>query len=161
VCGDVKEGGRIDNYLIHDPKDDRRMKVVRNCHREPSDGRRGDLNDRAHSLRLLRRDAPRNDRLLRAVTIYKPLARFGARTLLEVEIKTGVMHQIRCHMAGIGHPVVGDKIYRGRGKGKKGKDAVERHLLHAHTIGFAHPATGKQVRFGAGLPADFKKLLTK
>lgn len=170
VHGNVAKGGKIDNYLIHDPKDDRKMQVVKSpfikgdtegCH---SCGSRdsGRYQEGALDFRLRGNDK-KPPRYLRAITLYKPLKRFGPHTLLEVEIKTGVMHQIRCHMAGIGHPVVGDKIYGGQGTGGRREEARgkvhRRHLLHAAKIGFVHPATGKQVRFEANPPDDFRQYI--
>jgi 23S rRNA pseudouridine1911/1915/1917 synthase len=76
---------------------------------------------------------------------------------VELRLKTGRTHQIRVHMAFIGHPVVGDLTY-GRAKNEFG---IKRQLLHARTLGFVHPRTGKYVEFRSELPEDFRKVLRK
>lgn len=104
-----------------------------------------------------------------AETFYRTLERLGAGSYLECEPRTGRTHQIRVHLESIGHPVVGDKLYRGKrelrlstgGKGKSVKLAAERHLLHARRLTFAHPATGDEVTFEAPLPDDMTTLLDR
>jgi 23S rRNA pseudouridine1911/1915/1917 synthase len=86
-----------------------------------------------------------------ALTRYRPLERYGSSTLLAVEIPTGVRHQIRVHLAAVGHPVVGDRLY-GPTEGVAG---VTRHLLHAVRIGFAHPESGQPIEVSSPLPEDF------
>jgi 23S rRNA pseudouridine1911/1915/1917 synthase len=86
-----------------------------------------------------------------AETHYRPLECFGRHTLLEVHIRTGVMHQIRVHLASIGHPIVGDRLY-GR---PPGSGEPPRHLLHAAGIDFIHPETGAPMHISSPLPADF------
>ncbi|MDQ7785040.1 MAG: RluA family pseudouridine synthase [Desulfomonilaceae bacterium] len=85
-----------------------------------------------------------------AYTVLKATKDF---TLLEVDLLTGRKHQIRVHLADIGHPVVGDKRY-----GKKIKDH-QRLALHSKSISFRHPSTGEQLTFEARVPKDFKKLV--
>jgi 23S rRNA pseudouridine1911/1915/1917 synthase len=85
-----------------------------------------------------------------ALTDYRVLKRFEKSTLLEIRIGTGRTHQIRAHMASIGHPVVGDRLY--------GAHAAERIFLHAWRIGFTSPASGERVTVEAPLPAEFKSL---
>ena len=85
-----------------------------------------------------------------AVTIYKVLKEWDNFSLLEVTPKTGRMHQIRVHLTSIGHPIVGDKIY----KEKHSKSAeVPRQMLHAKNLSF--DLTGKRYSFQAELPDDF------
>ena len=92
-----------------------------------------------------------------AVTGYRVVARYRGFTHLELRLKTGRTHQIRVHMASIGHPVAGDPVY--------GPRAVIRELggqcLHAGTLGFVHPATGEYLEFNAPLPAYFTNFLHK
>ena len=108
-----------------------------------------------------------------AVTHWRVLRRFGYVTLVECRLETGRTHQIRVHMAWIGHPLFNDERYGGDRilKGTtfaKYKQFVEncfavmpRHALHARLLGFEHPATHRQVSFESDLPADFKALLAK
>jgi len=83
-----------------------------------------------------------------AITSYQVLKRFKEYTLLEVKIGTGRTHQIRVHLASIGHPVVGDKLY--------GAPASElgRYFLHARQIAFTGPVTGERITIAAPLPPD-------
>jgi 23S rRNA pseudouridine1911/1915/1917 synthase len=83
-----------------------------------------------------------------AITSYEVLKRFKESTLLEVKIGTGRTHQIRVHLASIGHPVVGDKLY--------GAPASElgRYFLHARQITFTGPASGERITIAAPLPPD-------
>lgn len=90
-----------------------------------------------------------------AVTHFKVLKRYKKYTLLEVKIDTGRTHQIRVHMAEIGHPVVGDMVYS-NGKNEFG---VEGQMLHAKSLDFKHPITGKQMHLEAELPEYFEKVL--
>ncbi len=90
-----------------------------------------------------------------AVTHFKVLKRYKKYTLLEVKIDTGRTHQIRVHMAEIGHPVVGDIVYS-NGKNEFG---VEGQMLHAKSLDFKHPITGKPMHLDAELPEYFEKML--
>ena len=85
------------------------------------------------------------------------LERFGRFTLIEAVLKTGRTHQIRVHMASIGHSIVGDKVY---GTGKE-PFKTNGQLLHAKTIGFVHPDTGELVCFDSQLPEYFEDILRK
>ena len=89
-----------------------------------------------------------------AVTHYRVKRRFAAHTLLECSLETGRTHQIRVHLASIGHPIEGDPVYAGKARG-----AFPRQALHAWKLAFEHPATGKPVKFESPLPDDFKALL--
>lgn len=91
-----------------------------------------------------------------AITHFKVLKRYGEKyTLLEIKIDTGRTHQIRVHMAEIGHPVVGDMVYS-NGKNEFG---IEGQMLHAKSLDFKHPITGKQMHLEAELPDYFKEIL--
>ncbi len=92
-----------------------------------------------------------------AVTHYRVLERFSGFTLVECRLETGRTHQIRVHMAHIGHPVAGDPVY-----GPK-KCITELHgqCLHARVIGFVHPTTGEYLEFDSGLPPYFQQFLSK
>lgn len=91
-----------------------------------------------------------------AVTHYRVRERFAAHTLLECDLETGRTHQIRVHLASIGHPLEGDPVYGGRGAKR-----LPRQALHAWKLAFVHPATGLTVRFSAPPPADFEALVAQ
>ena len=94
----------------------------------------------------------------RAVTHYQVVERFGpVATLVACRLETGRTHQIRIHMAELGHPVLGDKVYRPRGQ-PRCKASFGRQALHARTLGFRHPLTGENVRVEAPLPPDLEAL---
>lgn len=90
-----------------------------------------------------------------AVTHYKVLERFGAYTYIECELETGRTHQIRVHMASIGHPILGDQVYGP----SKCPFNLEGQTLHAKVLGITHPTTEKYMEFDAPLPEYFLKLL--
>ena len=92
-----------------------------------------------------------------AVTHYNVLERFGRYTLTECVLETGRTHQIRVHMASIGHSLVGDKTYGI----KKEKFNLSGQLLHARTIGFVHPSTGEMMQFSSELPDYFTDVIEK
>ncbi|MBP5566525.1 MAG: RluA family pseudouridine synthase [Bacteroidales bacterium] len=145
VWGDIKENeGTVDKNITRDPADRLRFKVT------------DDTNEGKH-----------------AVTHYKVLERFGFVTLVECRLETGRTHQIRIHMASIGHPLFNDERYGGA-EIRKGtiyskyrqfiKNCFEicpRQALHAKTIGFEHPTTKKWLQFDSVVPADMTALLDK
>ncbi len=92
-----------------------------------------------------------------AVTHYKVLERFGAYTYIECQLETGRTHQIRVHMASIGHPILGDAVYGP----VKCPFKLEGQTLHAKILGIKHPRTGEYMEFDAPLPAYFEELLRK
>ena len=92
-----------------------------------------------------------------AITHFKVLKRFEKYTYLEVSIETGRTHQIRVHMAEIGHPVVGDYTY----SNGKNEFNIQGQMLHAQKLNFKHPITGKQMSLEAPLPQYFKEVLSK
>lgn len=92
-----------------------------------------------------------------AVTHYHVLENFTGYTLTECILETGRTHQIRVHMASLGHSVVGDPVYGI----KKEKFKLQGQLLHAKTIGFVHPKTGEYMEFTSELPAHFTAVLEK
>ena len=91
-----------------------------------------------------------------ALTRWRVVERFLAAALLEVELETGRQHQIRVHLAHVGLPVLGDRLY--------GKDAPRlvsagRQMLHAQRLGLTHPSTGQSLGVESPLPPDFAKAL--
>jgi len=128
-----KEQGEIKSELARSPKDFRR--------------------------RIVMRPEKQKDKQIKgklAITEYKVLKKYEEYSLVEVCPKTGRMHQIRVHMASLGHPVAGDKIY---GKGKKSPDGLLRQFLHACYLKFS--LFGRSFVFEADLPEDLKAILTK
>ncbi|MCE2510204.1 MAG: RluA family pseudouridine synthase [Alphaproteobacteria bacterium] len=103
-----------------------------------------------------------------ARTRYKVVQRFGrAFSLVECRLETGRTHQIRVHLAALGHPQIGDPVYGGRRPPPAGLaesaalalQAFNRQALHAHVIGFDHPRDGKRLDFKSPLPKDFAGLI--
>ena len=106
-----------------------------------------------------------------ARTRWSVIERFPLATLLQVRLDTGRTHQIRVHLEHIGHPVLGDPTYGGRGKKQLRLsdsqrslaaallDCMRRQALHASELGFSHPVTGEDLRFVRPVPADFSRAL--
>ena len=145
VWGDLKEDeGTVESFIGRDPSD---------------------------RLRFRGFDDPEKGK--RAVTHYRVLERFGYVTLVECRLETGRTHQIRVHMASLGHPLFNDRRYGGS-EIRKGTiyakyqqfirncfEICPRQALHARTLGFRHPSTGEWIRFESELPADMTALLEK
>lgn len=93
----------------------------------------------------------------RAVTHYRVVERMEKFTLIEAQLETGRTHQIRVHMAYIGHPLLGDMVYGP----KKQPIALQGQALHARVLGFLHPTTGEYLEFEAPLPPHFTALLAR
>ena len=104
-----------------------------------------------------------------AVTHYRIAERFQAHTLVEVQLETGRTHQIRVHMAHIGHPLVGDPVYGGRARLPQGASpeliaalqGFKRQALHAGSLGIDHPETEAYMEWESPLPSDFEALLDR
>lgn len=92
-----------------------------------------------------------------AVTHYKVIEKFKKHTLIECRLETGRTHQIRVHMASIGHPVLGDDIYNS----EKCPFKLTGQTLHAKTLGFIQPSTGEYIEVNAELPDYFVELINK
>ena len=97
----------------------------------------------------------------RAVTHYEVIRAFGDVTYLKLYLETGRTHQIRVHMASIGHPLIGDEVYGGAKTAfeKRHAPTLDGQMLHAKRLTFIHPDTEKQVTFECDLPDNFKKIL--
>jgi 23S rRNA pseudouridine1911/1915/1917 synthase len=117
------------------------------------DGLRGSFGH----FRRPRGDPPADAR--RAVTHVAPHAELRGATLVECRLETGRQHQIRIHLAELGHPLVGEAVYIRDFRGAR-IDAP-RPMLHARVLGFVHPRTGGRVRFEREAPADFQIVLER
>ena len=122
VWGNIQEDeGTIDTYIGRDPNDRLRFRVFD----DPQKGKR-------------------------AITHYKVLERFGYVTLVECRLETGRTHQIRVHMASIGHPLIGDYLYH------EASTELPRQALHSYCLEFYHPITKNLLHFTAPLPSDMQ-----
>ena len=101
----------------------------------------------------------RSQRGRAAVTHWTVLERFRDATLVRLRPETGRTHQLRVHLAALGHPILGDRVYGARRAASSRDPASPRQALHAEEIGFAHPTSGERVVVRAALPADFETIL--
>jgi 23S rRNA pseudouridine1911/1915/1917 synthase len=120
-----------------------------------------------HATQRERMAVVQGERGREAITHWELQENFGAASLVACRLETGRTHQIRVHMAHIGHPLIGDATY---GAGFKTKTALlsaearevvtalGRQALHAATLGFEHPATGEELMFESDLPEDLQRL---
>jgi 23S rRNA pseudouridine1911/1915/1917 synthase len=99
----------------------------------------------------------------KAVTHWRRLQILQDASLIECKLETGRTHQVRVHMASIGHPLLGDPVYGRSGKSSrellKGLN-FQRQALHAAELGFTHPVTKHRLSFASGMPADMQELFT-
>ena len=135
ICGNIKEDrGTVNAPIGRHPGDRKKMAV-----------RRGDEHARE------------------AITHYEVIERFGDFTYIKCSLETGRTHQIRVHMASIGHPLLGDEVYGGAGTKfeARNRSLISGQCLHAGRLSFIHPASGKAVQFECPLPEYFDILLEK
>ena len=88
-----------------------------------------------------------------AVTHYTPIKTDGKHTMLKITLDTGRTHQIRCHMASIGHPLAGDDMYGGS------LEFIKRQALHCVSVGFVHPITKENIIIDTELPEDIRQII--
>jgi 23S rRNA pseudouridine1911/1915/1917 synthase len=96
----------------------------------------------------------------RAETRFEVKERLGRATLLEAHPRTGRTHQIRVHLAAIGHPILGDRRYGGGGDDAR-RAGLDRPFLHAWRLSFVHPLTGARIELEEDLPADLASALAR
>ena len=110
-----------------------------------------------------RGSTPVSDTGKRAVTHVRPLESLNGYTLVECRLETGRTHQIRIHLAEIGHPVCGEKVYNKPlfGKPIVDRSGAQRQALHAAELGFKHPITDEPLRFEMPMPTDMGRLLVR
>jgi 23S rRNA pseudouridine1911/1915/1917 synthase len=134
VSGVISETLTLSRPLAHDPQDERKMKVLQGS---------GD---------------PRRGRAYKAITTIRPLTRYPKATLVDIDLITGVMHQIRVHLSAQGHPLIGDALY-GSPYGQELGLPPGRFFLHASELSLPHPITRKPITLFAEIPEDLQKVL--
>jgi 23S rRNA-/tRNA-specific pseudouridylate synthase len=105
-----------------------------------------------HSLRV------KKQKSWNALTCFRKLTDTAEVSLLEIQMQTGVTHQIRAHLAAIGHPIVGDSCY---GKPNQEDFGLQRQFLHACSLEFVHPEGGQWIKAEARLPLELESVLKK
>lgn len=136
VWGDSAPWGRISFPLVHDSTDKSRMRAI--VKEPPLAGPRV--------------------KSWSAQTRFRKLASSKEMSLLEIEMETGVTHQIRVHLAAIGHPIIADAVY---GSGNTENLGLRRHFLHARRLQFLHPAKSERIDITAPLPSDLREVLKR
>jgi 23S rRNA pseudouridine1911/1915/1917 synthase len=99
-----------------------------------------------------------------AVTHYRTVESFAKTALVQCTLETGRTHQVRVHMAHIGHPLIGDSVYSNRQNPYRigpNRSKFERQALHAASLGFKHPVSGETLQFDSDLPEDMQLLLSE
>ena len=124
--------------------------------------------DRVRRIRMTTRGSGGRDAVSHYLVTRRLDTAFGKFTLVTVKIDTGRTHQIRVHMASLGHPVVGDKLYgapaelkpSGRGKAEAAQSiSLQRNFLHAAELALNHPRTGEKIALKSPLPAELQEFL--
>ena len=151
---DAAHRGLAEQFAVHSIKRAYRAVVYNNI--KEDDGRIDAPTGRNPKDRL-KMAVVSADKGRRAVTNYHVLERSGRFTYVECRLETGRTHQIRVHMAYIGHPLLGDPLYGPR----RGMAGVTGQVLHAKELGFVHPITGEYMEFDSELPPEFEKALKK
>lgn len=141
VLGETPAEGVIETPIIHDPRNQKKMRI---CQSKEFQGSNVSKFQKAH-------------------TEYKLIKRYsgGRYSLLQVKITTGVRHQIRLHLASVGYPIAGDKLYQTTRQAKRDGTNLERQFLHASMLSFIHPTSGKNLTFRSELTQELQNVLTK
>ena len=134
VWGVTRSEGQVSYSLMHDPRDSRRMCAV------------------------IAESPAKTKKHWKALTRFRRLAATKNVSLLEIQMETGVTHQIRVHLAALGHPIVGDALY-----GSHDQDAFDlhRHFLHSCGLEFIHPAKTTMLKLASPLPLELRQVLKK
>ena len=135
VWGITETQGAVTYPVAHDSRDRRRMRAITDS-----------------SLRSTRQKS------WEALTRFRKLQEVDGLSLLEIEMDTGVTHQIRVHLAAIGHPIVGDAFY---GENNPEKFGLKRHFLHACFLEFFHPESRQIVKTESKLPVELEEVLNR
>ncbi len=135
VWGSAAQRGSIRFPIAHDSKDKRKMRAILSPGAQPA-----------------------KKKIWRAVTDYRKIGERQGLSLLELEMETGVTHQLRVHLAAVDHPVVGDILY---GSNRPMTFGLGRHFLHASALQFLHPRSKKLLMLEAPLPAELAALLAR
>jgi 23S rRNA-/tRNA-specific pseudouridylate synthase len=93
-----------------------------------------------------------------ALTLYRKLGEKNGLSFLQLEMETGVTHQLRAHLAMIGYPILGDRLY---GSNVTAELGLQRHFLHASGLQLLHPASGNPMKLDAPLPEELEALLMR
>jgi 23S rRNA pseudouridine1911/1915/1917 synthase len=135
VWGITSVQGSVSYPIIHDTRDKRRMRAI-----------------------LDKSPRSKGQKSWLALTHFRKLWSGDGLSLLEIEMETGVTHQIRVHLAAIGHPIVGDFLY-----GEEGRESfgLGRHFLHAHGLEFFHPRDLRVVKTESALPSELKRVIRR
>jgi 23S rRNA pseudouridine1911/1915/1917 synthase len=158
---DAAHEGLAKQFAAHDLE--RAYLAVCNGHPRPASGtiagRIGRSDANRKKMAVLANESSRGKH---AVTHYKTLRELDGCSLVECRLETGRTHQVRVHLASIGHALVGDPLY-GRANSQL-RDLLkrlnfQRQALHAANLGFIHPITGDRLRFTSDLPPDLKELI--
>lgn len=140
VLGHPNDEGTIDLPIAHHPRKTKKMIVCENP---------------ARAEELKGREAKTMYRVLKRFLRY-PMTPYA---LLSLTMTAGVRHQLRIHLAHLGFPIAGDRLYQNITKQKQDLLPLKRHFLHASRISFAHPSTGKRLSFASELPPDLSEVL--
>jgi 23S rRNA pseudouridine1911/1915/1917 synthase len=133
--GSTADQGTIAIPLAHDSKDARKMRAI--------------FSDRAGTA---------DKKIWQSLTLYRKIGEQQGVSLLELEMKTGVTHQLRAHLAAIAHPIVGDRLYGAEDQETFG---LRRHFLHASKLGFTHPRLKDWLKLEAPLPVELANVLER
>jgi 23S rRNA pseudouridine1911/1915/1917 synthase len=135
VWGITEAQGSVTYPIAHDSRDKRRMQAI-----------------------VYVSPRSRKQKSWTALTRFRKLWDVNGLSLLEIEMETGVTHQIRVHLAAIGHPIAGDILY---GKNDREKLSLERQFLHAYGLEFLHPENQRVVKIKSELPVELKDVLSR
>jgi 23S rRNA pseudouridine1911/1915/1917 synthase len=135
VWGVTATQGEVAYRIAHDSRDPRRMRAITGIARRA-----------------------KKPKVWPALTRFRKLRKLGGLSLLEIEMETGVTHQIRVHLSAIGHPIVGDVLY---GKRDRERFGLRRHFLHACGLRFFHPKDRRVITVESTLPAELEHVLSR